>query len=141
MQFRLDQFLPYRLAVLASRVSRGFSARYHPRFGLSIAEWRVMAHLSASGSVSVRDIHLRADMEKSRASRAAARLETAGLVRKEADARDGRLVALSLTEAGEAVMTEIIPIGRQYEDELLARLTPADREALDRILKLLDETD
>ena len=80
--FDLSSFLPYRLAKLASRVSRGFAQEYSARFGLSIPEWRVMAHLSQSDTVSVRELHLKADLEKSKASRAAARLESAGLVVK-----------------------------------------------------------
>lgn len=137
--FELDRFLPYRLSVLASRVSRGFAERYRSRFGLSVAEWRVMAHLSQADSVSVRDIHLRADLEKSKASRAAARLEAAGLVEKRAGDADKRLVALSLTRRGRAVMAELIPLARGYEAELMERLAPDERAALDRALSLLSK--
>ncbi|QIE57344.1 MarR family transcriptional regulator [Pikeienuella piscinae] len=135
--FELDRFLPYRLSALSSRVSREFSVIYRDMLGISNAEWRVLAHLSASGAVSVRDIHLRAGLEKSKASRAAARLEGTGLVEKKADERDGRLVALTLTEAGEAAMAELIPLARAYEAELLARLDAEDRAAFDRIVSRL----
>lgn len=135
--FELESFLPYRLSVLSARVSRDFSAHYRARFGLSNAEWRVLAHLAAAGAVSVRDIHERADLEKSKASRAAARLEAAGLVAKRGDSRDRRLVSLTLTEAGKAAMAEIAPLARAHEAALLARLTPEDRAALDRILTRL----
>ncbi len=33
--FHLDSFLPYQLAVLTGRTSRGFSRHYQERFGLS----------------------------------------------------------------------------------------------------------
>lgn len=140
--FVLDRFLPYRLNVLAGRVSRGFAAKYRARFGLSVAEWRVLAHLSQTDSVSVRDIHLKADLEKSKASRAAARLEAAGLVEKRVDDDDRRLIAMSLSEKGRDVLAELIPLARAYEAELLAALPAADREALDRIAAaLLDRTE
>lgn len=135
--FALDRFLPYRFAVLAQRVSRGFAERYRDRFGLSIAEWRVMAHLSQATAVSVRDLHLRADMEKSKASRAASRLEAAGLVTKREDAGDRRLIALSLTDKGRAMMAELIPVALDYEAELMDRLPAEDRAALDRIVDRL----
>lgn len=135
--FALDRFLPYRLAVLAQRVSRDFSAIYRDRFGLSVAEWRVLAHLSASGAVSVRDLHLRADLEKSKASRAAARLEAAGLVAKKAGEGDRRLVSLTLTPAGRETMGALIPLAEAYEAEVLARLAPEDRAALDRAITAL----
>ena len=120
--FNLDAFLPYRLAVLAARVSRGFSGRYRERFGLSISEWRVMAHLSQADSVSVRDIHIEANLEKSKASRAAARLEAAGLVAKREGVADRRLVAISLTDKGRELMAELIPVALGYEAELLANI-------------------
>lgn len=135
--FELDRFMPYRLSVLAARISRDFAARYRERFGLSASEWRVLAHLSASGAVSVRDIHLYADLEKSKASRAAARLQLAGLVEKRADPDDRRLVALTLTAAGRATMKELIPLARAYEAELLASLAAEDRAAFDRIVAQL----
>ena len=56
-----------------------FARRYGAESGISIPEWRVLAHLAEGGPVSVRDIHARVDMDKSKVSRAAARLEEAGL--------------------------------------------------------------
>lgn len=137
--FDLDDFLPYRLAVLASRVSTAFSKRYGRRFGLSIPEWRVIAHLSQADAVSVREIHERVDMDKSKVSRAAARLETAGIVSKQASATDKRLVSLSLTDKGRQIMAEIGPMARAYEAEIRAKLSRDDRAALDRILGVLLE--
>ena len=135
--FELDRFLPYRVSVLAGRVSRGFAERYRSRFGLSIAEWRVMAHLSQADSVSVRDIHLKADLEKSKASRAASRLEAAGLVEKRAAPDDRRLIALSLTAEGRALIDKMIPVARAYEAELMDALPEEDRAAFDRIVDRL----
>ena len=43
----LQQFLPYRLAVLADAVSRSMAAVYRQRFELSRDEWRLLAALSA----------------------------------------------------------------------------------------------
>jgi DNA-binding MarR family transcriptional regulator len=136
--FDLDTFLPYRLAVVASRVSAAFAEVYGPRHGLSTAEWRVMAHLAnASGPVSVREVFARVAMDKSKVSRAASRLELAGLIAKEEDPRDRRLVALSLTERGRAVMADLVPLARAFEARLLARLGPEEGAALARALERL----
>ena len=139
--FALDSFLPYRLAVVAQRVSAEFAGVYGRRFGLSTAEWRVLAHLANAGPVSVREIFARVAMDKSKVSRAASRLETAGLIEKAEDPRDRRLVALSLTAAGRAVMAELVPLARDFERRLIARLAPDDRAALERILEHLLETE
>ena len=120
--FDLNGFLPYQLAVLASRVSREFSTLYKQKFGISVAEWRVVAHLSQAGSVSVREIHRRVDMDKSKVSRAASRLESRGFVTKSANPEDGRLVSLELTESGRAMIDEMTPIAREFEASVLAEL-------------------
>ncbi|SDJ01450.1 MarR family winged helix-turn-helix transcriptional regulator [Aliiruegeria lutimaris] len=122
--FDLDTFIPYRLAVLAGKVSREFSRHYNERFGLSRAEWRVIAHLAASGPASVGEIHKRVDMDKSRVSRAATRLEGEGLLSKEDHPVDGRLVKLSLTPAGLQMMEELAQMANAYQAELLKRTGP-----------------
>jgi DNA-binding MarR family transcriptional regulator len=122
--FVLDGFLPYRVAVLAGRLSREFSRVYQERFGLSRAEWRVMAHLSQEAEVSVREIHARVDMDKSKVSRAATRLEEAGIITKKISERDRRLVVLTLTERGSAMMAELAEAAQDYHRELMARLGP-----------------
>ena len=116
--FDLSTFLPYRLSVLAKRVSTDFARLYGDRFGITIAEWRVLAHLSQNDSVSVREIHQRADMDKSKVSRAAARLEMAGLVEKRAAAGDRRLVALTLTDKGREMIAAIVPLAKGFEREI-----------------------
>ncbi|MFT4002907.1 MAG: MarR family transcriptional regulator [Rhizobium sp.] len=60
----------------------------------------VLAHLLEAGSVSVKDIHGHVDMDKPKVSRAATRLEDAGLVLKLEHEEDRRLVNLSLAPAG-----------------------------------------
>lgn len=124
--FDLNEFLPYQLAVAAAHVSRGFAELYRTEFGLSIPEWRVLAHLAQSGTVSVREIQARVDMDKSKVSRAAARLETAGLIEKRAHGVDRRLLDMSLTLAGRDLIVRIVPIAKAYEAEVMARLDGAD---------------
>ena len=139
-EFDLNAFLPYQLAVAAAHVSRGFADLYRAEFGLSIPEWRVLAHLAQSGSVSVREIQARVDMDKSKVSRAAARLESAGLIEKRENPEDRRLLDMRLTDAGRALIARIVPIADAYQAEIVARMAddaPAFRAAL---LTLIGDT-
>lgn len=122
MSFDLDDFLPYRLSVAAHQVSRRFAALYEAEAGLSLPEWRVLAHLAQSGVVSVRDIHARVSLDKSVVSRAATRLEAAGLIQKSLDDADRRLVALQLTPQGMQLMDRLGRLANSFNDELLSEL-------------------
>lgn len=120
--FDLRQFLPYQLAAAAERVSRDFADIYRREFGISIPEWRVLAHLSQEGEVSVRDIEARVAMEKSKVSRAASRLEAAGYISKQTNPGDRRLVALALTEEGRSLIAKIVPLALDYQARLVTEL-------------------
>lgn len=139
MNFDLSAFLPYQLAVVASRVSKGFAERYRAEFGLTIPEWRVLAHMAQFDAVSVREIQARVDMDKSKVSRAAARLEATGLIEKRGDPKDRRLLDMRLTEKGRDLMARITPIAEAYQAELLARIGARAPEFRAALLRLLEE--
>jgi len=137
--FALEHFLPYRLSVLTNTMSRAFARRYGERFGLSIPEWRVMAVLGRFAPLSANEVAERTAMDKVRVSRAVARLMKNGLIDRATDSGDRRRSALKLSRAGRRMHEAIIPIARQIEAALLARLTPEERDSLDRIVsKLMD---
>ncbi|MCV6823024.1 MULTISPECIES: MarR family winged helix-turn-helix transcriptional regulator [Halocynthiibacter] len=119
----LKEFLPYQLAVLSAKISQEFSEIYQDRFGITIPEWRILAHLSQqSEPLSVREIHKMVHMDKSKISRAAARLEKRGLINKLVSETDRRLVELSLTPDGRTMIDEITPLALEYEEAVLASL-------------------
>lgn len=138
MTFHLDEFLPYRLSVAAAHVSRRFAERYAAEAGLTIPEWRVLAHLDRSGRVSVRDITARVHLDKSMVSRAATRLEKNGIVSISQHETDRRLVVLDLTDEGRALMQRLGRIANDFQAQLLQELqgdAEPLRQALARIIE------
>ncbi|HYA71933.1 MAG TPA: helix-turn-helix domain-containing protein, partial [Roseiarcus sp.] len=94
--FELTRFFPYRLAVLAERVSLAVSQVYADRFDLTRAEWRVLAALGANREMAAKDVGPYSTLDKMQVSRAVARLERAGRLRREEDAHDRRAKILRL---------------------------------------------
>ncbi|MFQ8430022.1 MarR family winged helix-turn-helix transcriptional regulator [Amaricoccus sp. W119] len=136
MPFNLDDFLPYRLSVAAARVSRRFAELYSAEAGLTVPEWRVLAHLSQAGAVSVRDIHAQVHLDKSIVSRAASRLTEVGLIGKSGHETDRRLIVLELTPEGQALMERLSRIAGEFQAELVSELGD-DAAAIDRGLRKL----
>lgn len=140
-EFDLALFTPYRLTEAAKRLSEELASEYRSRFGITIPEWRVLAHLAHSGGVSVRDIEARAGLEKYTASRAASRLSKAGYIVKHANAEDRRLVTLALTEKGNILMAKLLPLAMNYQTQLEARLGDAFEGLESGIARLLGENE
>jgi DNA-binding MarR family transcriptional regulator len=135
--FDLGSFLPYKLTVAAEILSSGFSRLYKEKYGISVAEWRVLVHVADADTVSIREIHQRVHLEKSKASRAAARLEKAGYLTKQENSADRRLIVLALTDAGRALMDELLGIAVTYQariDALLGDTRAALDDALEQII-------
>jgi DNA-binding MarR family transcriptional regulator len=133
--FRLEDFLPYRLSVTASRVSRLLSRKYAESYGLSIPEWRVLAMVGRFGTLSPSAVGELTAMDKVKVSRAAASLVGRGLLRQRPDPKDGRGRLLSVTRKGEAVHSGMLPLACEVEKQLADGLSRGELSAL---LKALD---
>ena len=115
----LEDFLPYRLAVLAHTMSRELSGVYGERFGLSIPEWRILANLGRFGPLYAGELAERSSMDKPKVTRALQRLEAAGIVQRAVDAEDRRQVRLALTRRGRAMFREIAALALDWERQFL----------------------
>ena len=136
----LEDFLPYRLSVLANTVSRGLARLYAERFDVTVPEWRVLAALGSFGAMSANGVAARTAMDKVQVSRAVARLIGNGRLARELDPADRRRAVLDFTEAGRAVYQAIVPLALDRERTLVAGLGAADRRTLDRLLStVLDQ--
>lgn len=135
---KLERFLPYRLNILAESISQGLADLYSQRYGITIAEWRVLAILGEHSTLTSAAIARHSRMHKTKVSRAIADLEKKDLVGRIANDADMREAFVALTPAGSTLYGQIVPLALGYSDELASRLTKADQEALWRIIGKLD---
>lgn len=133
----LETFLPYRLAVLAHATSRALADVYAERFGLSIAEWRILANLGRFGPLYAGELAERSSLEKPKVTRALQRLEAAGLTQRVVGVEDRRQVRVLLSRRGRIVVRQIAPLALEWEAKFLATLAKREREALEFILTKL----
>ena len=133
-QSRLSDFLPYLLSITSNAVSDRIAEEYHARFGLRIAEWRVMAVLGDLGGQTQRELVGATRMDKVAVNRACKVLEQRKLIARSPNDRDGRSHHLELTAAGRSVFDEIMPIALAMEDRLFAPLKGSEREKFKALL-------
>ena len=136
---RLDDFLPYRLNVVANLTSQALSRVYAARSGIGVPEWRVLVTLGEHGTMTAKAIGAHSHMHKTKVSRAVAHLEGRKLLARRANRDDMRETLLSLTPAGQAIYQDLVPVAAAFAKSLLEAIDPADRAAFDRALGRLIE--
>src|SRR5438309_6181626 len=136
---RLEEFLPYRLNVLASLVSQALSRIYVERYGLGVPEWRVLVTLGQFGVMTGKAIGAHSHMHKTKVSRAVAELEKRKLIGRRANRADMRESFLSLTPAGRTIYEELAPGALDFARRLAEVVAPGDRAAFERAMQRLTE--
>lgn len=133
----LQQFFPYRIAVIAEVISQSVAQVYRERFGLTRDEWRVLAALAGAGTVRTSHVIESSTLEKMQVSRAVTRMEKDGLLERLPDPQDGRGWLLRLKPAGRALYNKVVPVVQAREEFLLDALSAQEREVLDAALDKL----
>jgi len=134
---KLDDFIPYKLSVVANRVSQAVGKLFETRFNIQIPEWRILMALYAYGDLVFNEVVDRTSMDKARVSRAQRRLVDLGMIDSVGDPDDGRKVILCLTRPGARICGEILPEAARTEAWFLAALTNDEHRQLDLILDKL----
>lgn len=136
-RLELDRFLPYRLVTLAQRLSTALSTIYDEEFGISIAEWRILANLAEKGELNPTEIAVQTSMDKARVTRALKALRARRCLVQKRDAGDGRAYRLRLSAQGLTLYARIAPLALAWEADLLAALDAAEYRELMRLLDKL----
>jgi DNA-binding MarR family transcriptional regulator len=136
---KLEEFLPYRLNVVASLVSQALSRIYAERYSIGVPEWRVLVTLGQFGMMTGKAIGTHSHMHKTKVSRAVALLERRKLIARRANRADLRESFLTLTPAGRAMYEDLAPIALEFTERLSEVIEPTDRAAFERAINRLTE--
>jgi DNA-binding MarR family transcriptional regulator len=136
---KLDEFLPYRLNVVASLVSQALSRIYVDRYGIGVPEWRILVTLGQFEVMTAKAVGAHSHMHKTKVSRAVSTLERRKLIVRRENRADRREALLSLTTAGRAIYHDLAPGALDFAHQLFETIDPADREAFERAVDRLTE--
>jgi DNA-binding MarR family transcriptional regulator len=133
----IEGLFTYRLHVLKKQTDRTMNQAFTDEIALTLTEARVLLSVGSFGTLSVSDLGKASNLDRSQASRATDILERKGLVEKTSSTTDGRGVVVTLTAKGKKTYTRAAAIAKARNDDILATLGQAEREALGKILTKL----
>lgn len=136
-KLELDEYLPYQVAVTGYMVSSRIIAEYNQKFGLKVAEWRIVVVLGEGKPLTQRALVDLTLLDKVTINRATKILEDRGVVERRAHDQDGRSHLLNLTPKGENVYAQLVPQALAAERRIERDLLPQERTELMRLLRKL----
>ena len=135
----LDEFIPYKIATLSEKLSESFAKVYQDKYGLTVPQWRVIAHLAEQEFLTAKEICNRASLDKSTASRAIKQLLDLGVVKSEPSDKDKRAQRLSLTQDGSSLYNHLSLDAKIWQERLLDSLSKEDTKMLFKLLVCVEE--
>jgi MarR family transcriptional regulator, organic hydroperoxide resistance regulator len=107
--------------------------------GLSAPKWLLLVVLSRRDGASQGEMSHVFEVDPSRVTRIAQALEGDGLVRRERDPEDNRVVRMYLTSEGRRWLRELPDLNRRIEERIRSVFGEEEIEELRRMLGLLAE--
>jgi len=127
-------------AGIAAGVERliGLLRSLSPADGLSATAAATLATLERSGPRRLTALAVQGGVTQPAMTQLIARLEDTGLVRREADPADGRVVQVRLTDQGRDTLARRRAVRAERLAVILDRISPQDRAALGAALPAID---
>ncbi len=135
-----------RMVTLLPRMMRGFARResnYLSRGKITIPQWGVLEHLSRDREVPMNELARHLGITRPAATGLADRLIAQGLVARQGDRADRRVIRVRLTPKGRRVLDNIWNQKRRMIQQVFGQISPADRaqylSTLERVAQILSE--
>ena len=131
--FRYEDFLPARLQGLSTTINQLVAEELEARHGLSLNEWRVLAHVAVNPGTTAQTVAAAAKIDKGWVSRSLHTLMSRGLIERRQSGRDARKSLLEATEQGISRFDAAAGSIRALQNRLLDAFSADDHEAYVRL--------
>ncbi|GAB4108498.1 MAG: MarR family transcriptional regulator [Roseiflexaceae bacterium] len=121
-----------------SRLYQGIYPVFEQYVGMSLARWRVLAHLRGQECLSQTALQQRIQVDAAAITRQVKQLEEEGLVKRSADPNDNRFTLVSLTPAGRTHADAVYNKRDAFEERLIQGLDAQQLDTLRECLRVLD---
>ena len=112
---------------------------FEREMGVSAGTWFSLALLSKKDGISQGELSQKFEIDPSRVTRLAKRLEREGLILRKRDPEDQRIVRMFLTEKGKCLIEDLSEHRVRFDRQVAAMLSPEELTELRRMLGVLAE--
>jgi len=116
------------------QISEAFSRRLQNE-EITRIQWIALYYLKTKGKISQRDLSNLMNVADSSAGRLLDRLERDGFIKRERDVEDRRVTYITLTKEGDRLICELMPIGDEFNNDLLKGISEEELKTYEKVLK------
>ena len=134
MDFNLDDSVGYLINIVAGKLKNELNRRI-TSFDITPEQWAVLNRLWENDGITQKDLAERTFKDQPNIGRILDKLEKKGLIRRCADTEDLRVLIVSLTQEGQKLKKELIPLAAEVLDLVQKDISEEERKVLVTVLK------
>lgn len=133
MFFNLDKCVGHVSENACKQITEAFGRRLKDS-GVTRLQWIAMYYIDRDSGIAQKDLAERIQVTESSIGRLIDRMERDGFVRRERSNTDRRVILLQLTDKGNRVFQELLPLGVQFNNTLTEGISDEDLIIYERVL-------
>jgi DNA-binding MarR family transcriptional regulator len=132
-----EDHLPQRLLLLAKMIERVASKQLQVAFGISVAQWRILAFVCTDGPATASYIGSSGEIDQAEISRAVKALLEHGFISREFAEGSKKTMIISPSPEGEELFKKVRDLRRNYFSAITRDLDRDQKTEFDRTLKVI----
>ena len=115
------------------QITEAFGGRLE-NSGITRVQWIALYYVKTKNKISQRDLSNLMNIMDSSVGRLIDRLERDGLIERHRDNTDRRVVFITLTDKGNQLISDLLPIGIQFNDDLMVGIDENELMIYEKVL-------
>lgn len=134
MFFNLDKCVGHITENAIKQISESFGRRLQDS-GVTRIQWIALYYIKTNKRISQRELSNLMNVQDSSAGRLIDRLERDGLIERERNDIDRRVIYITLSDRGDKLIFDLMPIGIKFSNDLVSGIDEEELMIYERVLK------
>lgn len=134
MFFNLDKWVGHITENAIKQISEAFGRKLQDS-GITRIQWIALYYVKAKKRISQRELSNLMNVQDSSAGRLIDRLERDGLIERERNDIDRRVIYITLSDMGDKLISDLMLIGIKFNNDLVAGIDEEELIIYERVLK------
>lgn len=134
MFFDLNKCVGHITENAIKQISEAFGHRLQDS-GITRIQWIALYYVKTNKKISQRELSNLMNVQDSSVGRLIDRLERDGLIKRERDSSDRRVIYIKLSDEGDKLISDLIPLGIKFNKDLISGIDEKELIIYEKVLQ------